>query len=408
MLLRVPCFLVSGHETRLTHFFVSDSLPSADLLIVSLVFAALAPVAMVGIVVISSLRPFVYYTADAARGIVYGLPLFLSSLSDVTPAKWKTGSFGAVTAVYALGYAFAPLFAVALEYRTVCVTSLIFIFLALLFAVCYLPETLPDTSRNQAIHSLEEDEAVTPSCHRIAAALYRPIDELCIVRRSQLFILLSFLSIFAGMNLSADSTFTIYYIENQMHFNDKDVSVFFLVLGAVSLFTQGILLAPLTARIGEKMAMIVGFSLSALHSFLYGFARDKATIFMAAAAAGVAGMALPTIGSVMANNVDSSEQGRIQGALYSLSSLAQGLGPIFLQSIYICVKDTHYPGPGGMFIAAGLLQIISIIISCLLPRDKTDYAKRAAQIQTEPNHMLTQALIEDDDGGDISRIGQVV
>ena len=51
---------------------------------------------------------------------------------------------------------------------------------------------------------------------------------------------------------------------------------------------------------------------------------------------------------------DESEQGRIQGALYSLQALASGIGPVLLRFVYTHTKRSPL-GPGTMFVFAGFL-----------------------------------------------------
>jgi len=66
---------------------------------------------------------------------------------------------------------------------------------------------------------------------------------------------------------------------------------------------------------------------------------------------------------------ESSEQGRIQGALYSLSALASGLGPVVMRFVYHYTKDMHgrILGPGTMFLVASCLYLVAIYAAYLLP-----------------------------------------
>ncbi len=68
---------------------------------------------------------------------------------------------------------------------------------------------------------------------------------------------------------------------------------------------------------------------------------------------------------------DESEQGRIQGALYSLQALASGIGPVLLKIVYSKTKDTVL-GPGAMFIFAAGLYLVDVCVACALPKDKAN------------------------------------
>lgn len=67
-----------------------------------------------------------------------------------------------------------------------------------------------------------------------------------------------------------------------------------------------------------------------------------------------------------------NEQGRIQGALYSVQALASGAGPLVLRAVYSQTKEMPYPGPGTMFIFAGLLFLVAASFAFALPKEKAN------------------------------------
>lgn len=69
---------------------------------------------------------------------------------------------------------------------------------------------------------------------------------------------------------------------------------------------------------------------------------------------------------------EESEQGRIQGALYSLSSLASAVGPMLLRYIYHETKDNSMYGKGTMFIFGAGLYVIATFCAYMLPEDKAN------------------------------------
>ena len=69
--------------------------------------------------------------------------------------------------------------------------------------------------------------------------------------------------------------------------------------------------------------------------------------------------------------MDASEQGKIQGALCSLSALATGVGPVVMRYVDHLAGDS-FLGPGVMFIFGAFLQFVATLFACLLPRRKTD------------------------------------
>jgi MFS transporter, DHA1 family, tetracycline resistance protein len=136
---------------------------------------------------------------------------------------------------------------------------------------------------------------------------------------------------------------------------------------STGIFIQGVFLKILNDAVGERWLVTLCFVLSAVHNVLYGLAKDKATIYVAVAVSSFGAMAFPTISAIKSNNVSSSEQGRIQGALYSLSALASASGPMVLRWVYQYTRDGAFAGPGSMFLVAAMLDAVAVLCAYALP-----------------------------------------
>merc|ERR1712028_142450 len=84
------------------------------------------------------------------------------------------------------------------------------------------------------------------------------------------------------------------------------------------------------------------------------------------------------------------EQGRIQGALYSVKALASGVGPAFLQFIYSKTKEIDSTtlfgfGPGTMWYCASFLYLIAVGLALTLPNDKANTSIRHGGIHGHGN-----------------------
>jgi DHA1 family tetracycline resistance protein-like MFS transporter len=126
----------------------------------------------------------------------------------------------------------------------------------------------------------------------------------------------------------------------------------------------------------------VAFFVGAIDNTMYGLAQNKATIFAAVALSSITGMAFPTISAIKANNVAVTEQGRIQGALYSLQALASGLGPVLLRLVYSKFRDSTF-GPGAMFVFAASLYMVAVAVACALPPDRANARRRGSDTRDD-------------------------
>jgi MFS family permease len=346
---------------------LSDEYGRKGFMVVGVFLSLLSPLSLVLLQMNDSMSPNWYYVAGAFTGIIHWISLALSSLADVMPAKWRAASFGMLLASFSLGFALAPQLALVLGHFRVSVLSFLLVLMGLFVTLFFYPETLlPETAVEAQIVRQEILVGMTPS-QKFLWVVKRPIWELSILNRNRLFRLLSALSFFSGLVLSGDKSLLIYYVEERLDFNDKDVALMFMIMGILGIFAQAVVLKYLNDLVSERLVVTFCFCLGTLYNLLYGVATIKVTIFLAVALAAFGRMALPTIAAITANNVESYELGRVQGASYSLSALASALGPVVLRCVYHYTKDGAFFGPGSMFIVAACLYMIAVYCAFSLP-----------------------------------------
>eukprot|EP00591_Stephanopyxis_turris_P003759 CAMPEP_0195526592 /NCGR_PEP_ID=MMETSP0794_2-20130614/27743_1 /TAXON_ID=515487 /ORGANISM="Stephanopyxis turris, Strain CCMP 815" /LENGTH=513 /DNA_ID=CAMNT_0040657319 /DNA_START=39 /DNA_END=1580 /DNA_ORIENTATION=+ len=375
---------------------ISDERGRKVILTCGFFLSVLPTLALVLLQGINSMHPGWYYVAWTLMGFIDWFPVSLSAMSDVVPPKWRAPCFGLLVAGFMLGFSLAPLLAVRLTHQGVSILSLSFMIIAFLYALVCFPETLSKEVSDEmvALRLREQNEQSGGSCNGFLHTLIRPLKELSILNRNQLFRVLSVLAFSSGMVRAADQTLQVYYVENQLYFKDKDVALMFSIIGVLGVFVQGVILKPLNDCIGEKLILVIAFLFGFIYNFLFGIARTKVAVFIATAISAFAAMSFPTVSAIKANNVAEHEQGRVQGALYSLVSLSNALGPLSLQFVYNYTKDNKFPGPGTMFIFAAFLQLVAVALACILPKKKTDsrYLDNVDQ-DDAPQDMLRETLL---------------
>jgi len=367
---------------------ISDERGRRGIMLLGIGLSLLAPLNLVLLQLIENMSPFPYYACHALSGLVSWMAVAISSLSDVMPPMWRAPSFGLILAGFSMGFALSPILAVFMSHLGVSIFALSILVAGFIFACFYLPETLsPDMSaRARESRLAERPELVTWKY-----TLMRPGKELLILNRNKLFRLLSALAFFSGCISTADHTLFLYYAEENFGFNEKDIAILFLIIGLMGIFVQAVILKPLNSLIGERRVIVVAFLVGALHNVMYGVATTKRTIFVSATIASLTGMSFPTISAIKSNNVDELEQGRIQGALYSLSSLASAVGPMMLRYVYHKTKNGSGFGKGSMFIFGAGLYLIATVCAWMLPEDKanSNHRRNATKRNSSMNYGAT-------------------
>jgi predicted MFS family arabinose efflux permease len=396
-----------------------------------------------------TMSPWWYYATSASTGLVSWIAVALSALNDVLPQEFRAPGIGLLFAGFLFGISLSPTLALFLHRETLSLVSFAVVCLGFVLTVFVVPETLPAhvgekaKQRRKERDSLEDEkdrqqvEGLPPgaperrhcgygfvsclwrvyygSCllRIVRRVVSRPFKELSILNRNSFFRIITALAFFTGMVTSADQVLLIYYLEDQLNFNAKDVSIMFLIIGATGIFVQVVVMKPLNDLVGEKMVVAISFAIGTIVNLLYGMARHKSTIFVALLIAGFSNMSFPTISAIKANNVESFEQGRIQGALYSVKALASGVGPAVLQYVYSKTKTYHgiLLGPGTMFIFASGLFVIGVVLALSLPNDKANTSPRhggqpASQEGSNSNNEedLVVMAIDDETLGEYRRL----
>lgn len=359
---------------------ISDEYGRRNVLVLGEFLAVLGPFCLVLLQLFPSTNPNWYYISSSFGGIISWISIALSALSDVMPKKWRAPMFGLLLSGFSLGFALSPVLALGFSHLGVSLLSLCLLMGAFLYSVLFLPETLPSeiaeearNRRRRDYHCHEGQYESETRIHYFKRALIRPFKELSILNRNGFFRLLSALAFFSGMSSSADQTLLLYYVEDRMNFNDHDVAIMFGIIGLLGIFVQGVLLRPLTLLMGEKMVVVVSFLMGAMTNTLYAFAPSKSIIFLAVCISSFGGMSFPTISAIKSNNVEEFEQGRIQGALYALSSLSNAVGPCILRLAYQVTKETSHPG--SFFLVATVFFAIATFCAWSLPTEKANSVK---------------------------------
>lgn len=267
------------------------------------------------------------------------------------------------------------------------IDSMYYVFTQILTYSSSVPETLsPESAAHARLNRLSERPLMNTRADLWKYNIMRPAKELMILNRTKLFRLLSALAFFSGCVSTADHALFLYYVEENFGFNDSDIATLFMIIGIMGIFVQMVILKPFNSLVGERRVVIASFLVGALCNYIYGAAESKRAIFVSATLASLTGLAFPTISAIKSNNVDEMEQGRIQGALYSLQALASALGPLLLRYVYNMTKDGGGYGRGTMFIFGAGLYLVAAMFAFALPEEeansnhKMQHAKKRSSI----------------------------
>ena len=277
-------------------------------------------------------------------------------LADVTPPEKRAQAFGMIGMAFGIGFVVAPAIG---GWLGVLHPRLPFFIAAGLSLTnfCYgmfvLPESLPPEKRAP-----------------FSWAKANPLASLRLLRsHPELFGLASVLFLMGLAHVVYPSTFVL-YADYRFHWNSAMVGNTLALVGLLAAIVQGGLIRKILAWLGERRALLFGLACGTLGFTLYGFAPTGYWFWAAMPIAALWGVSGPAAQAIMTRHVSAQEQGRLQGAIGSLGSIAGIFGPTLFTRTFAAVAKTSVPVffSGATFWLAGALVAVGGIVAWRVTR----------------------------------------
>ncbi|CAN7343615.1 TCR/Tet family MFS transporter [Phyllobacterium sp. LjRoot231] len=160
--------------------------------------------------------------------------------------------------------------------------------------------------------------------------------------------------------------------------SESDIGMSLGIYGLCSAIVMGLILPRIVSRFGEWRTAVIGLSFAALGFFGYASAWQGWLVYVVIVATCLEGVADPAMRSIASAKVPASEQGELQGALTSLFSITNIIGPLIFTQIFAIftapgASVTFSGAPyvlGGIFVLIGLLAFILRVEKPSLARDE--------------------------------------
>jgi DHA1 family tetracycline resistance protein-like MFS transporter len=248
-------------------------------------------------------------------------------IADVTPPAQRAAAFGKLGMAFGLGFTLSPVFGAwlgDLNLRLPFYAAAAMCFANFCYGFFILPESLPPERR-------------APFEWKRA----NPLASLKLLRaHPELFALASVTFLMGLAHLVYPTTFVL-YADYRYDWGLKMVGWTLLIVGALSVVVQGFLIGRLVKAMGERRALLFGCAMGAIGFTLYGLAPTGWWFWAAMPVAALWAVANPAAQALMTQHVTPQEQGRLQGAIGSISSIAGILGPTIFTQTLAAVAQAH-------------------------------------------------------------------
>lgn len=279
-------------------------------------------------------------------------------IADVTPANDRARAFGLVGMAFGLGFVVGPAIGGllgSLDPRLPFWASAAACLINAGFGWFVLPESLPPERRM----SFAWRRASPIGAFRLLAA-----------RRELLGLAtVNFLGQLAHQVLP--SVFVL-YATYRYGWGETNVGLTLAFVGVCSAVVQGALVGPVVARLGERLTLLLGLLCGALGMAVYGLAPTGVSFLIGVPVMSLWGLSGPAIMGLMSRLVAASEQGQLQGANTSLTSISGLIGPGLFVVTFSGLLERL---PGAAFDLAALILLAALAVAGAATRKRRASAR---------------------------------
>lgn len=267
-------------------------------------------------------------------------------VADVTPQKERTRAFGLIGVAFGLGFIVGPAaggLLASVEPRLPFWVPAAACLVNAGFGWFVLPESLPPERRM----------AFAWKCANPVGAFH------LLTSHHELYGLsaVNFLGQLAHQVLPSVS---VLYLGHRYGWSETDVGLTLALVGICSAVVQGALVGPAVARLGERRALLFGLLCGAVGMAIYGLAPNGWLFLIGVPVMSLWGPSGPAILGLMSRLVSPSEQGQLQGANTSLSSIAGLIGPGLFTATFAMLLA---PLPGATYDLAAVILLAALAVA---------------------------------------------
>jgi len=278
-------------------------------------------------------------------------------VADVTPADKRAARFGLLGAAFGTGFVLGP--ALGGLAGTISPRLPFWIAAGLSLAnACYglaiLPESLPHARRAP-----------------FAWSRANPFGALVLLRSQVGLLRLAVVNFLGNLAHEVLPSISVLYMMYRYGWNESVVGLTLAGVGVASIIVSGLVVGPVTRRIGERGTLMFGLVFGIAGFLIVAFAPTGPIFWFAIPVMALWGLEGPACMALMSRLVGASEQGQLQGANASVTGIALLIGPgLYTLTFAFAIgggRDSHLPG--APFLIAALLLVAAVLAAWFATRE---------------------------------------
>jgi DHA1 family tetracycline resistance protein-like MFS transporter len=272
-------------------------------------------------------------------------------IADISTPDKRAQNFGMIGAAFGIGFVIGPAIGGLLSdfgARTPFLVAAFFSMANFIYGFIVLKESLPVENRR-----VFEWKRSNP---------FGALQQMKRFKKLKYLFLVSFLTILTTM--CVHSTWNFYSME-KFGWTTKEVGISLAVVGVCFGVVQGALTGKIVAKVGQRNAAKLGLFLSIFVLMGMGLIYEGWMMYAIILPYAFTGIVDPAIRSIISGQVQSNEQGELQGIFTSLMSLAEIIGPPLFMWFYYNFKSSvpnSNLGLGTPFLVAAFIALLAFLL----------------------------------------------
>ena len=287
-------------------------------------------------------------------------------IADVTPPEKRAAAYGLLSAAFGIGFVAGPMLGGLLGQFGLRIPFLVaagLTFANAAYGFFVLPESLAPENRS-----------------KFSLRVANPFAAIGLLASNAQLLGLSAINFVARLVHSVFAVVWSLYVAERYDWGPGMIGVSLAVVGASSFVVSAGLVRPTVARLGERRTMLVGLLFGATGFAALGLAPQGWMFLVAIFVLCLWGLATPCMQSFMTRLVGPDQQGRLQGAMTGMTSIAGLIGPAIFAAPFAYASTPAHSAEGliGLpFYLAGALMLISVFIAWQVTREPKTLAQPA-------------------------------
>ncbi|XP_057979737.1 uncharacterized protein LOC131165733 [Malania oleifera] len=309
---------------------------------------------------------YAYYVLRTISYILSQGSIFCISVAyaaDVVEESKRAAAFSWITGLFSASHVLGNVLARFLPESYIFKVSIALLIFCPVYIKLFLVETVqPAPRQEQDTRCL--NKVVKVSKERYSTMRYAAT----IVFSSPALRDVAFVLFFYELGMSGITNILLYYLKAVFGFTKNQLSEILLMVGIGSIVSQMLVLPLVNPLVGEKVILCAALLASIAYALFYGLAWASWVPYLSASFGVIYVLVKPSTYAIISKASSSINQGKAQGFIAGVQSIASLLSPIAMSPLtsWFLSTDAPFNCKGFSILCASVCMMVSLCFACLL------------------------------------------